>query len=287
MKIVLKITGFILLLFVAMVVFVQSCATADLRTETVKTHPDEEKGRRLLREAFDAHGGKNWQDLETYEIKLHDQYFGFMGKMGNPYPGNEATLLLQYIPNSYNGRAIFQKGKKKGEVWGLQAWKSYLQKPGGDLIFKHDKDIEFLLPTYQYFIELPIRIQKATVVSYAGEDTMEGKTYDLVFATWNKAQPQRGVDQYVLWINRQTKLIDRVDFTVRDFFNFLKGTLHYEDYRDIDGLKIPFFMPAENKMGKGNLHEMKIIDVKFNPFEKDELLPDKSLRYIGDDKPQG
>ncbi len=153
--------------------------------------------------------------------------------------------------------------------------------------FKRDKDIEFWLPTYQYFIELPIRIQKATFVSFAGTGTMEGKTYDLVFATWNKAEPQRDVDQYVLWINRQTKLVDRVDYTVRDFFNFLKGTLFYNDYRDIGGLKIPFFMPVENKMGKGNLHEIKVLEVKLNPFPKEELLPDKSLRYIGDDKPQG
>ena len=102
--------------------------------------------------------------METYEIQMHDQFFGLVGKSGNPYPKNEAHLTLQYIPNTFNGRGFFTKGKKKGEMWGIQSWKTYSQKPNEKVVWKYDKDIEFWLPTYQYFIEMPSRLKEATIV---------------------------------------------------------------------------------------------------------------------------
>lgn len=264
--------------------FVQGCMISDIRTPEVKANWDEVRGRALLQEAFEAHGCARWDSLETYEVRFHDQFYGFLGKNGNPYPDDKADLILQYIPKTYNGRAQFMEGPLKGKVWGLQSWKTYIESPDGTRTWKPDKDIEFWLPTYQYFIELPARIGKATVVSYAGERLRNGETYDLVFATWGKPGPQKDIDQYLLYINRRTHLIDRLEFTVRDIMKFMKGGLNYATYKDYDGLKIPVYMPVDNPFGKGVLHEMRISDFVPDKVDRSVILPDPHLPFIGDDK---
>ena len=96
-----------ILSFLVLTLVFSSCKIADLRTDQVKTNLDQEKARQLLAATAKAHGVSNWEQYETYEANFHDVFLGFVGKNGNPFPKNEAHLQLQYIPNTFNGRAIF------------------------------------------------------------------------------------------------------------------------------------------------------------------------------------
>ena len=94
--------------------------------------------------------------------------------------------------------------------------------------------------------------------SYAGESLRNGNKYDLVFATWKDAKPLKDTDQYLIWINKETGLIDRVEFSVRDVMKWIKGGLDFVDYQDFNGLKLPKSMPVDSPLGKGNMHLMKL-----------------------------
>jgi hypothetical protein len=87
--------------------------------------------------------------------------------------------------------------------------------------------VSFYLPAIQYFAELPFRILVAPIVTYMGQDAL--RSCDKVFATWERPEPHGEHDQYILWINRETQLIELAQYTVRDQFKFIKATILYED----------------------------------------------------------
>lgn len=284
----LKRTSIILgILALSSVLFLQFCAIADLRTDYIPTESDAEKGRDLLQEAFLKHGGPIWESLESYELTVQDTFFGFVGRNGNPYPGNGITMKAQFLPGSFDGRAIFQGNKWDQEVWGIQSWETYeMETPESPVVFKKNKDAYFWLPTYQYFIELPVRITEASVVEYAGPAEWKGKACDRVFASWNSSEPQKDVDQYVVWINTETKLIERVEYTIREMYNFLTGSVSYEDYQNYGGIFLPAYIPVEsNLVRKGILHEMRFTDFKANALSPAVLLPNKTLKTFDGGKP--
>lgn len=274
----------VIFVMISLIIF-QSCAISDLRTDLVRAGDLQiDKGRAFLQKASENYRVSVWDSLETYTVTINDEFYGFAGKFGNPYPGNVANLRLSYIPNSFTGAGEFTEGKNKGLVWGIQSWQTYQIEEGGTPEFKKDKDITFWLPTYQYFMELPFRILQADVVAYAGQGEMDGKIYELVFASWNQATPQKDIDQYIIWINPENNRIEKVEYTVRDMFNFLTGALHYRDFREVDGLLIPFYMPVESNMAKGYLHEIRVLDFGTNKVDKKSLLPDEQLGFQGDVK---
>ena len=111
------------------------------------------------------------------------------------------------------------------------------------------------------------------MVLYAGERKLGDKTYDLVYLTWGKQQPQKMVDQYVVWINRRTKLIEWVRYTVRDFGGFVTSYMEYSDFREVGGLKIGFNMRTTDKAGaKGIGHQFLIKSLKFGVDIPDSVL---------------
>ena len=86
---------------------------ADLRTETAKTSQDEAKARQLLQEMAMAHGTEGWDSIETYEVSFEDEFYGFVGKQGNPFKEDKTSIRLRYIPNSYDGQLTILSGEKK------------------------------------------------------------------------------------------------------------------------------------------------------------------------------
>ena len=280
MKKALKYIGIgfgILLLAILYFVFLHK---ADLRTEIVKNDPQPIEGRALLMKMAAAHNIALWDSVTTYTVVFQDEFFGTMGQNSHPFPSSQQEMVLDFIPNSYNGRISFPEGNS----WGIQSWKTYIKQKGGQPTLKEDKDIYFWIPTYQYFIELPLRIQTATAVSYAGEKTINGKACKGIFCSWGKYKPQGDIDQYLIWVDAETNMIHRVEYTIREMFGFLVGQADYTEYKTFDGIPLQTKMPVESSISSDMLHQMGINGVQFDMIPKDDLLPFKDLKFIGDAK---
>ncbi len=277
------------LLFCLFVISLQSCLS-DIRTDAAKSSGTAEinlnKGKELLANIHPEQSPAAWEGIEVYELTLGDEFFGLMGSIASPFPGKKMTAQAVYAPGSYDGKLTFNSGKLKGETWGMQSWKTYTQKDGGKAVFEKHKKAAFWVPTYQYFVELSARIQNATIISYAGEQTFNGQTYDLVYATWKSQEPQKDIDQYMVWINQNTKMMDLVEFTVRDAFGGTRGVAFYEDLQEVtEGLLLPKQISIKTKKeNEGLLHQMKLSDFKANHVPVSEVRPDANLKTMGDDK---
>ena len=282
-----------LLAVVLMMLCATGCGTADLRTNTLKetglTPAAVERGKQVLAEAVQAHGGHDGLGrFTTADVVLRDTWPGWLARtFFMPWPENNQPMRLQYLLGTFTSRVEILEGEGKGTVKGIQAWHTYAQEPGAEIVFEDDEEMAFFLPSYHYFFEFPFRISKAPIVAYAGEDSLHGQRYDLVFVTWNQAEPDETTDQYILWINPDTRLIDYAQYTVRDQANWAAGTNHFSDYREVEGIMIPYKQTITSEPGGTDvLHEMVVEQVRFDTISPEVLLPDAGLTEMGDRKPE-
>jgi len=278
-----------LLIFCFVVFFFQSCLS-DIRTEMAKSSGTTEinlnKGKEILANIHPGQSAAAWAGIEVYELTLEDEFFGLLGSIAKPFPDKKMSAQAIYAPDSYDGKMTFNSGKLKGKTWGIQSWKTYTQNSDNQPVFNKNKKTTFWVPTYQYFIELPARIGNATIISYAGEQAFKGEIYELVYATWKSQKPQKDVDQYMVWVNKKTKTMDLVEYTVRDAFGAITGVAFYEDLQDVNkGLLLPKRIPIKSKRdSKSLLHQMQLSNFQANHVPVSEVRPDPSLKVMGDDK---
>lgn len=251
--------------------FLFNACLADIRTKSLKkegvTTENTTKARQLLTDMAQAHGIKQYHQQKDIQVLLRDEWNGFFPKkLVMPWEKSGELLQLQYAVGTENGRLTFQENDHKDLIWGIQNWATYTQEGNEVPDFKNNKKIKFWVPTVQYFVEMPFAIQSAQIVAYAGEEIVNGEKYDLVYATWNDPEPNKKMDQYLLWIHQETKLLGVAEYTVRDMARFITGKIWYTDYKDIDGVKIAFSQKVTNDPEKANkfLHWMKLESVNFN-----------------------
>ncbi|MEM6268502.1 MAG: hypothetical protein AAF998_03650 [Bacteroidota bacterium] len=269
------------LFLVATVLSFAGCKLSDLRTTEMKAAIDApgstQKARRLMQTCFLAHGADKWENYETVTFDFEDRFEKL--KFASPFPGGGAAMTLSYVPDAADAHMRVKEGKKAGLIWGLSNWYSWEQKAksGSERKWKHNRRIKFWLPTWQYFLQLPLKIMEAPIMRHGGEREIQGKKYEILFATWNTDEPQKEYDQYALYINAETKLIDLVEYTVRGVNKSVVGTCVYSGYKQVEGIQIPLVMnvlgPKIDYDDPSILHVMKVNGVEFNQIDQQELQP--------------
>jgi hypothetical protein len=276
-----------LILLLAVIYFV--IPTADLRNDAIKrsgiTEQVAAKGKQLLLTAAQAHGIEKAKSYTTAEFTFADEWTGLMGKFMNPWPENNKSIRMQTLLGTFTCRVEFLEGKGAGEIWGIQAWAAYKQEnKNTEAVFEEDGTIQFFLPTQHFFSELPFRVLQTEIIAYMDNRSLEGKDYHLVFATWGTAEPNTDYDQYVIWINKETSLIEKMSYTAREMFSFMEATIHFSDFKNIQGVMVPFKHTTtmdrpedvNYDMTEEYLHQITFTDFRFDTFDKAELLADKN-----------
>lgn len=130
---------------------------------------------------------------------------------------------------------------------------------------------DFLRKANYFWFVMPYKLNdQGTIIKYLGEEEHAGKTYDKVEVSYDSAiTGKEQNDTYILYVNPETKLIDRFYFSL-PFLGVNDPVIiaNYE-YEDIDGQMVAtkriYFMPNE----KGEYGEQPNIvqtlsDVAFN-----------------------
>ncbi len=242
---------------------------SDLRTDFIKSDDYNEtiqnsEGKKMLSKVAEASGLHVWRYVKKYEVDFNDAFNGLVGSFANPYKDKKVDMLLEYSPMSFGGKMTLKNQKQLNESWIYEDGKTLKIKADSTSIYKNNKKIKFWVPTYQYFIEFPFKIQEATSISYAGKAPHNNIEYDLILASWNDLKPQKEVDQYLIWINPENQRIDILEYTIREQYGFIKGVAFYEDYFQKNGVWFPKKIKVRSKRDKGKyMHEMSIKDVRF------------------------
>lgn len=271
---------------------------SDIRTKVVKQEKlstdHVAKGKALLESAWKAQGYDKLQNHKVYSFQAHDKWRGFLGTVGKLWPEKEITMDFKYEVGTFDGQVTYTSGKEKDQVKGLQNW-NYYEIDGDTTFMKPNSKVQFGISAFQYFTEMIDRLKNAPIVVYAGEDEMNGQSYDLVFCTWNSLKTDKDVDQYIAWINKKTGLLDYTQYTIRE--NYLKmpggkmfyGGIEFSNLKNVDGILIPHthtlyaFNLKTNQ--KRNIHQLNISNFTFDNFPLSDLQINKNLPKGGDFKP--
>ena len=242
-----------------------SCKLADIRPNDLKNKEaaSYELGKKLLEDSYKTMGYDKLKKYETYSIELEEQYYG-IGKLINKFGVNPVQLNIDYIPGNFIGKATVKNGRKKGYQYfhnnGVTAYKTLKGKEK-----KNHKIARKWVPTHQYFLEFPLRIQEATAIAYAGDTIINKKRYHLILASWNTITPQKDLDQYLIGINKETNFIDFIQFTVRDYTKFIVGTAKYNAYKEKEGIFYPSDISLHRKKYNSNkIYQMRIKNLTYN-----------------------
>jgi len=278
-------------LFLLILTFgVTGCKIADLSQPSQLSAAESEKiAINFLDETIQAQGFSVMEAKNVYTFTATDDWRGLLGKMVKLWPDNSTTIEFKHNFNTFDGIGQFKNGKRKGDKIGVQSWHYYEQavNAGGPTeIDTGDKlnPLEFGTVIYHYFIELPYRLRHAPILRYYGQRKWKGITYDLVFASWGEEAAHPEHDQYILYINPSTKLVDFSVYTLRDntspFTRHKYGSIAYQDYREVDGFLVPTKLPVlldDGVVRKQSLaryfHQLTIHEFSFGGFEEKELYP--------------
>lgn len=258
-------------------IFLQGCLS-DLRpkyarTPTLYTEESHQKGVELLNKYAELSGVIEWQKIKSYQVDFADNFLGFKGKFAHPYPQKNNRFLLRYNPSKTTGALEFRNGGKKGIIWGYDEGKSYTKLDrSSPPVIKKSKAIQFWIPTYQYFIEFPFRISNADIIYHIGEKKYGLHNYDLVLVSWKSPAPQKKLDQYLLWINKGTGLVDKLQYTIRDQNGILKATTIISEHQNYNGIFIPGMFRVYLKENSSKpLHIMRVLNFQDDVFTPESL----------------
>ncbi len=139
---------------------------------------------------------------------------------------------------------------------------------------------DFLRRANYYWFTMPYKLNDPGVIATAkGTESIDGTDYEVVNVTFDKDITGKEVnDEYILYLNPETKLIDRFYFSLPAMGVNAPVILMENEYEDIDGMKIVttrrIYQPGEN----GQLPDepqlvQKLTNVKFdNGFTAEDLM---------------
>jgi len=252
-----------------LMLFFAACLS-DIRPDAIKNAVDTDasvRGRAMLEAAAEAHGGLDaWNARTTVDVAFTDEWFGVY-RLAAPWPDATVSVRHRLTLHTFDSELHFQ-GEHDGLVWGVRDWQTWSQRDGQPPESDKNKDARFILPTMHYFAEFPYRMQEAPVVLDAGPVELNGVRYQTLFVTWEDTKPRAEWDQYVLYINPDTGLIDKAHYTVREIARFVSGTMHFEDYRLVDGAWMSHAMIVTAEPGDpldAPLHTVTVASYTFDP----------------------
>jgi hypothetical protein len=294
------------LLFAGGVLWLLTRSWADLRTDQMRRQADQTalaaKGRALLERVAEASGLSAYETHQTFTVIAKDEWAG----SGPWWPGPVQEFRADRLLNTFTSRVKLRGGQRDGEIWGIQSWSAYkIPKGTNRPTFARERAIEFYLPTLQYFDELPFRLRQAPIALDAGQGLYLGRKYQRVFVTWGDPKPHRKHDQYDLWIDPKSGLIAVARYTLRDAVDlsgfwmrpimkaFAAGTIHFQDYRSVGGVQIPFRSivtlapPDQTKLplDQNFFHRVTVEHAAFDEVEPSTLIIDTELPAPADVKP--
>ncbi|WP_222983874.1 DUF6503 family protein [Flagellimonas meishanensis] len=227
----------------------------------------EQKGRQVLNQCSEAHGWIRGSS-RIVSTKYVDDW-SVAPEQLRPY--NNWPNLKQELQHDFlsfrlgNSKVTLLKGTAKDEVWGIHNNVPY-KIINGDIGKVDDPNMIPALVGKEYFIQLPYWIKKVPIAVHVKDTVLNNKTYHLVFGTWKTLKANDNFDQYIYWINKKTKLLEIVQYTVRVVDPRAAGFVVFDDFRKVDRIVVPFahrlgYLPTRD----GLIHEMRFHSIVLDP----------------------
>lgn len=207
---------------------------SDIRPDELKgdyslTH----SGKSYLEKTQIAHGMGQWLNLDSIVFKVdHNIQNGLAKFMLAPDDGSVHHYSLISLP--VKRKSSFFRSMSQKDQYIIACDEQGVFKEIGQSQEYGNSSFNFFYYGIRHLIEFPFEMGSADILEHIGEKELKGNSYDLIFATWEKLEPNMEYDQYIIWINKKTGLIDRFDATGRGIMPFAKASVNFE-YESLQG----------------------------------------------------
>lgn len=254
---------------VALTLGLFSACGVDIRPEPIAqsgvTPEAAARGRALMAEMIHAHGGvEAWKAHTNVAIELSDTWHSAWRRaLAMPWSHNGQRMRLDIRIADHAARFTFLDGPGEGEVWGLVGDRSWKQ-PKGEPV-EDDDGVAFWVRSFTYFVEMPFRLPEAEIIAYAGQETVAGKVYDRVFLTWRAPEPQDDIDQWIAYIDPETKRLVWAAYTLRELAIVPKGAMRFQGHQDVGGVMLPHDLASfRNPQSDSQNHSIQVFSITFD-----------------------
>lgn len=189
---------------------------------------------RILDKYVQARGGK--AALEKLSTRVSK------GRMEMTNVGLSGTAeLYEKAPNkailiiNFPGLGIMQRGYDSRDGWWQDSMMGYIKLTGDGLI-RARREADF-------YRDINIK-EHYPLLAFGGKEKVGDR------------------DAYVLWGGDLGTDLDKLYFDVQTGLLLRKSYIYYEDYREVDGVKLPFTIREESSLGFGFV--FKVTEVKHN-----------------------
>ncbi|MEQ8928043.1 MAG: hypothetical protein RLO81_19655 [Fulvivirga sp.] len=289
-KILFNLTHFLVIHFLLL-----GCSPKDLRNDDLRQNglslENVNRGKSLLMHAIDNQNLMKLNENKVYSLTATDKWNKQYMMDINPWPGDNGALIeYRMVFNTFDSQVTWLEGELKNHTYGIQSWQLYKYEVGNSPVKIEDDDIEFIIPTMQYFMELPVRLLNADIITYMGNEEIEGVNYHKIFATWESLYPNEH-DQYIVYVNSKNGRVERTTYTIRHNYmwtpNNFYGTALYRDYKEYEGgiiLPQKIEVVPFDHLDEKRVHTFEVQSFKAGGFDIEELYPFPELPKIGDSK---
>jgi hypothetical protein len=259
--------GTLLFVFTALVI-AMGCSTSDLSTNKLKnpdTQPDlREKAITIFEKSLNARGGySTHRSFDSVRLKGTDLWHSSLVRFFTPVTEQEQKFEVVFATAGSKISYIFLNGTRKAQYIGVENGKTY-RVTEKEREFTDSSKIRLYLEPLRDYFQWPCKLFESPVLLYAGDENIENESYHLLFASSGGIAASPEHDQYVIYVNKNTYYIDYIDFTLRSLFESYKGTLHYRDFKTVQGLMVPFFIGVSDAVeNKYFVHEFLFSEIQF------------------------
>jgi len=225
-----------------LVVIITGCNNpTDIRNEYLKqgiNEEDKRKGKELLSKMENAYGG--WAEWKKYKYGCFIQEADWYGrKTISHWDTLPQRFEMRCELGSNNSELTLLNGKNKGSKYWIEDGDQKRQQKNKEIELKKNEYHEKML-FKNYWFQFPFRIREAQIISYGGEEELNGQKYNILYATWGSETANKDYDQFVLYLNKSTHKIEKLYFTVREKLNKISLTAEFKDFRNTNGLELPY-----------------------------------------------
>jgi len=234
-------TLLVLLIIIGSAILYILYSPVDIRNSYLKNDlkaADYEKGKTLIKQMEKAHGGK--EEWLSYKNGVFIQLADWYGRLGiSNWDVVPQRFELTCELGGDDSELLLINGPNKGTRWGVENGKTYKLNSTNVKEFTEKNHYTDKLLYKSYWFQFPFRVGEAEFISYAGEAVVNNITYDLVYATWGSEKPNSTYDQFILYLNKKTHLLEWLYFTVREKAAGVAISAHFDNFKYVNKVILP------------------------------------------------
>ena len=160
-------------------------------------------------------------------------------------------------------------------MWGARGDAIATKSPGEDAKTVKTIDDGLLTSFVHNFLvwpTFPFILSSADQAAYIGSEAYQGQRYEKVMVSWGTLGPQASTDQWILWINAESNLLERVWFTIRLAGESSVGGYNLKNFKTVQGLRIATVCEGVLGLEEEPLHTYVLSDIEFSNRIRTDLM---------------